>query len=69
MKVDYYTVTGPMTPKAPDWRSFDDRVNALLRDGYELYGYPTTTTRGDEVIYTQAVVKYMKDKEQDEKNN
>jgi len=40
----------------PDDDTFCHRVSEALELGYELYGNPTLTTKGDEVVAGQAVV-------------
>ena len=41
---------------------FCARVSKALNDGYELYGAPTMTFNGSDVIVGQAVVKDVADK-------
>jgi hypothetical protein len=49
-KLRYRLLTGP------DDRAFCERVSAALDDGYELYGAPSVTFNGSQVIAAQAVV-------------
>jgi len=49
-KLRYRLLTGP------DDHAFCERVSAALEDGYELYGSPSATFNGRDVIVAQAVV-------------
>jgi len=49
-KLRYRLLTGP------DDHTFCERVSAALDDGYELYGSPSATFNGKDVIVAQAVV-------------
>ena len=49
-KLRYRLLTGP------DDRRFCERISAALDDGYELYGSPSATFNGKEVIVAQALV-------------
>ena len=50
MKLKYRLLTGV------DDRSFCEKVSKALEDGYELYGSPSATFNGQNVIAVQAVV-------------
>jgi hypothetical protein len=39
-----------------DDRAFCEKVSAALADGYELYGSPSVTFDGQQVVTVQAVV-------------
>jgi hypothetical protein len=49
-KLRYRLLTGA------DDKSFCKRVSQALDDGYELYGSPTVTFNGKQVIAAQAVI-------------
>ena len=49
-KLQYRVLTGP------DDHSFCKRVSKALEDGYMLYGSPSLTHNGKQVIVAQAVV-------------
>ena len=49
-KLIYRLITGP------DDVTFCERVSAALADGYRLYGSPSNTFNGEQVINAQAVV-------------
>jgi hypothetical protein len=49
-KLTYRLITGP------DDVTFCERVSAALADGYRLYGSPSNTFDGTQVINAQAVV-------------
>lgn len=40
----------------PDDRKFCERVSEALKIGYELYGSPTITFNGQNVIASQAII-------------
>ena len=41
----------------PDDRSFCEKVSAALADGYVLYGSPSVSVNGGQVVAAQAVVQ------------
>ncbi|WGE33103.1 DUF1737 domain-containing protein [Actinobacillus genomosp. 1] len=49
-KLSYKLITGK------DDATFCQRVSQLLNEGYELYGSPSVTFNGKEVIAAQAVI-------------
>ena len=50
----YRVLTGP------DDRHFCERISQALTEGYELYGSPALTTKGDQVIVAQALIRGKK---------
>lgn len=53
-KLRYRLITGP------DDATFCQRISNLLDEGYELYGSPSVTWNGKEVIAAQAVIARKK---------
>ena len=49
-KLRYRLITGK------DDASFCQRISKLLDEGYKLYGYPSCTFNGQDVIVAQAVI-------------
>lgn len=49
-RLRYRLLTGP------DDKSFCERVSAALDEGYELYGSPSVTFNGKNVIAAQAII-------------
>ncbi|AAK79917.1 hypothetical protein BJV85_001919 [Clostridium acetobutylicum] len=49
-KLRYRLITGK------DDSSFCERISKLLNEGYKLYGSPSCTFNGEDVIVAQAVV-------------
>ncbi|KHD38154.1 hypothetical protein NL50_01200 [Clostridium acetobutylicum] len=49
-KLRYRLITGK------DDSSFCERISKLLNEGYRLYGSPSCTFNGEDVIVAQAVV-------------
>ncbi len=49
-KLRYRLITGK------DDSSFCERISKLLNEGYKLYGYPSCTFNGEDVIVAQAVI-------------
>lgn len=53
-KLRYRLITGK------DDSTFCRRISALLDEGYELYGSPSCTFKGTDVIVAQAVILNQK---------
>lgn len=61
-KLRYRLITGP------DDASFCERVSSLLNEGYELYGSPSVTYNGKDVIAAQAMTLKETEKHKNNKN-
>ena len=57
MKLKYRLLTGV------DDRSFCEKISNAIEDGYELYGSPSATFNGENVIVAQAVTLIQRPKE------
>jgi len=54
-RLPYRLITGK------DDSSFCERISELIKDGYELYGSPSCTFNGNDIIVAQAVILPKKD--------
>lgn len=57
MRVPHYRFVA-MVPGGADYAGFEQRVNELLAEGYELYGSPCMTFNGMDHIAGQALVRF-----------